>query len=142
MKEQKYKTFDCEYMRRSDNPCYLYIHICANDGWGYSGGKYMFLYDSSAQCLRCSLDDREMTDFRMGIVKDSYKEVSSTTLVDDVEIEEMLSAKEIQSNYYDSGSYMIFLKSGNRTRYISIDKQELSSYPQFLWIIKQIDTQL
>ena len=137
--KKEYKTFDCEYMRIAEDPRYLYIHLCIDNGWGYSGGKYMFLYDTSTQELRCSRDDREMPDFRAGIVKDSYDEIGSIIVEDEVKIDEMFSSKDIPSNWYDVASNSIFMMSGHRTNFFSIEDPVLSSYPSFHWIIIQVE---
>jgi hypothetical protein len=137
--KEKYKTFDCEYMKISKDPRYLYIHLSTTHGWGIGGGKYMFLYDSITHELRCSIDDREITDIRFGIVKDSYKEIGSIKVEENVSIEDMFLLKEVPNKWYDAGSYSLFLMSGRRTKYLSIEKPELSSYPPFLWIIEQAE---
>ena len=132
--EDKFKTFDCEYMRKANDSRYLYIHIGIDYGWGHSGGMYMFLFDTSTHELRCSIDNRNIVDFRNGLVEDSYLEIDSQIIDDDVRIEDMFSTKEMPSRWYDSGSYSIFLKSGDRIKYFGIDHPELSSYPAFIWI--------
>ena len=137
--KKEYKTFECEYMRIAEDPRYLYMHLCTDYGWGYSGGKYMFLYDTSTKVLRCSRDDREMPDFRAGIVKDSYDEIGSIIVEDDVRIDEMFSSQDIPNKWYDVDSYSFFMKSGSRTKYFSIQGPVLSSYPSFHWIIEQAE---
>ena len=137
--KKEYKTFDCEYMRKAKDPRYLYIHIGIDYGWGHSGGMYMFLYDTSTHELRCSLDNREIVDFRNGVVKKSYLELDSQIVDDDVRIDEMFSTKEMPSKWYDAGSYSIFLMSGERIKYFGIDSPELTFYPSFLWIIEHAE---
>ena len=96
--KKEYKTFDCEYMRIADDPRYLYIHLGIVDGWAYSE-RYMFLYDMSTKELRCSIDDREMPDFRAGIIKDSYDEIGSIIVEDDVRVDEMISSQDIPNEW-------------------------------------------
>ena len=135
--KKEYKTFDCEYMRKAKDPRYLYIHIGIDYGWGHR--MYMFLYDTSTHELRCSLDNREIVDFRNGVVEKSYLELDSQIVDDDVRIDEMFSTKEMPSKWYDAGSYSIFLMSGERIKYFGIDSPEISSYPSFLWIIEHAE---
>ena len=137
--KKEYKTFDCNYMRKAKDPRYLYIHVGIDYGWGHSGGMYMFLYDTSTHELRCSLDNREIVDFRNGVVEESYLELDSQIVDDDVRIEEMFSTNEMPSKWYDAGSYSIFLMSGERIKYFGIDSPEISSYPSFLWIIEHAE---
>ena len=139
MMEKEYKTFDCEYMRIAENPRYFYIHLSIVYGWGDSKGKYMFLYDTSTKELRCSIDDREMPDFRAGIIKDSYDEIGSIIVEDDVRVDEMISSQDIPNEWYDVDSYSFFIKSGSRIKYLSIQGPVLSSYPSFYWIIEQAE---
>lgn len=137
--KKEYKTFDCEYMRKAKDPCYLYIHIGIGYGWGHSGGRYMFLYDTSTHELRCSIDNRNIVDFRNGVVEKSYLEIDSQIVDDDVRIDEMFSTCEMPNKWYDAGSYSIFLMSGERIKYFGIDSPEISSYPAFLWIIEHAE---
>ena len=99
----------------------------------------MFLYDTSTHELRCSLDNREIVDFRNGVVEESYLELDSQIVDDDVKIDEMFSTPIIPSRWFDAGSYSIFLMSGDRTKYLGIDSPETSSYPSFLWIIEHAE---
>lgn len=137
--KREYKTFDCEYMRKAKDPRYLYIHIGIDYGWGHSGGMYMFLYDTLTKELRCSLDNRDIVDFRNGVVEKSYLEIDSQIVDDDIRIDEMFSTTEKPSKWYDAGSYSIFLMSGERTKYFGIDSPEISSYPSSLWIIEHAE---
>ena len=137
--KKDYKTFDCKYMRKAKDPCYLYIHIGIGYGWGHSGGRYMFLYDTSTHELRCSIDNRNIVDFRNGVVEKSYLEIDSQIVDDDVKIDEMFSTTEIPNKWYDTGSYSIFLMSGERTKYFAIDSPETLSFPSFLWIIEHAE---
>lgn len=137
--KKEYKTFDCEYMRKAKVLRYLYIHIRIDYGWGHSGGMYMFLYDTSTHELRCSIDNRNIVDFRDGVVKESYLELDSQIVDDDVRLEEMFSANEMPSKWYDAGSYSIFLMSGKRIKYFGIDSSEILSYPSYLWIIEHAE---
>ena len=81
----------------------------------------MFLYDTSTRELRCSKDNRNIVDFRNGVVEESYLELDSQIVDDDVRIEEMFSTNEMPSKWYDAGSYSIFLMSGERIKYFGID---------------------
>ena len=134
--KNEFNTFDCEYMRIAKDPHYLYIYLAIDYGWSNLIRMYMFLYDTSTHELKCCIDDREIGEFRLGIVKDSYKEIGSIIAEDDVNIEEMFSFKEIPCKWYDAGSYTLFLMSGSKIKYFSIDAPELSSYQPFLWIIE------
>ena len=99
----------------------------------------MFLYDTLTKELRCSKDNRNIVDFRNGVVEESYLELDSQIVDDDVRIDEMFSTKEMPSKWYDAGSYSIFLMSGERTKHFGIDSPEISSYPSFLWIIEHAE---
>ena len=99
----------------------------------------MFLYDTSTHELRCSIDNRNIVDFRDGVVKESYLELDSQIVDDDVRLEEMFSTNEMPSKWYDAGSYSIFLMSGERIKYFGIDSPEISSYPSYLWIIEHAE---
>lgn len=137
--KKEYKTFDCKYMRKAKNPRYLYIHIGINYSSSHRSRMYMFLYDTSTRELKCSIDNRDIVDFRNGVVKKSYLEIDSQIVDDDIKIDEMFSTTEKPSKWYDAGSYSIFLMSGERTKHFGIDSPEISSYPSFLWIIEHAE---
>lgn len=99
----------------------------------------MFLYDTFTKELRCSKDNRNIVDFRNGVVEKSYLEIDSQIVDNGVRIDEMFSTTEIPSKWYDAGSYLIFLMSGERTNFLSIDSPEIASYPSFLWIIEHAE---
>ena len=73
------------------------------------------------------------------VVKDSYDEIGSIIVEDDVRIDEMFSSQDIPNKWYDVDSYSFFMKSGSRTKYFSIQGPVLSSYPSFHWIIEQAE---
>ena len=134
--EWKFHTFDCDYMRMAENSRYLYIHVATSYGAVDGGGMYMFLYDTHTRWLKCSRDNRDILEFRHGIIKKEYYECDSQEIDDDVKLDEMFSLVEKPLKWYDAGTYTLFLKSGNQIKYFSIEEPELSSYQPFIWIIE------
>ena len=55
MMKEKYKTFDCEYMKISKDPRYLYIHLSTTHGWGIGGGKDIVSGKVSTITGKCQL---------------------------------------------------------------------------------------
>lgn len=134
--KREYDTYYCSYMQLADNSRYLYVHVAISSGTGNGHGMHMFLYDTLKHNLRYSRDCRHILEFRHGIIKEPYLEFDSLEIDDDVKLDDMFSFEKKPKVMYDDGSYSLFLKSGNRVKYLSINNSELSAYKPFLWIVE------
>jgi metal-sulfur cluster biosynthetic enzyme len=137
--KREYDTYYCSYMQLADNSRYLYVHVAISSGTGNVYGMHMFLYDTLKHNLRYSRDYRDILEFRYGIIKEPYFEYDSQEIDDDVRLDDMFSFEKEPKALYGDGSYSLFLKSGNRVKYLSINYSELSAYKPFLWIIEHAE---
>lgn len=137
--KREYDTYYCSYMQLADNSRYLYVHVAISSGTGNGYGMHMFLYDTLKHNLRYSRDYRDILEFHHGIIKEPYFEYDSQEIDDDVRLDDMFSFEKEPKALYDDGSYSLFLKSGNRVKYLLINYSELSAYKPFLWIIEHAE---
>ena len=139
--KKDYKTFECEYMKIAEDPCYMYMHVFVDKScMGFGNKSLMFLYNTITKEIKYSIDDRDMVSYRYGYVKDSYKEIGKKIISNDINIDEMLAySSDDKSTWYDVVSYSVFMKSGEKTNWIHIDDPDMIHYQPFMWLIKLFD---
>lgn len=139
--KKDYKTFECEYMKIAEDPCYMYMHVFVDKScMGFGNQSLMFLYNTITKEIKYSIDDRDMVSYRYGYVKDSYKEIGKKIISNDINIDEMLAySSDDKSTWYDVVSYSVFMKSGEKTNWIHIDDPDMIHYQPFMWLIELFD---
>ena len=144
-------NYPSPYLNYAEEPHFLYIYVTKTFGWGiFPTFDAVILYDSTIGIAKyAGWSERPIRGdllIHCPAIKDKFPqpvfiEKGEVKILGKDIINNMFDCNpQIISDGFDTSTYYIFMKSGERRRYLHIQSGQENFYKPFVWLLDIIDT--